>query len=283
MPPLSEEDHAIRATGIGSSEIAAVAGEHPFQSPHDVWLRKVGLADETEDTDATVWGQLVEPVVGRRWEMETGDRLVPGLGTQRHPEHPWAVATVDFLTSDRARIVECKHVGARMERHWSTDVADGAPVYVLLQAQWQMGVSGCGAADVAVVFGATSEFRIYRLTFDADIFAALIAIGQKFIRCVEERVAPPIDESDACREVLRALYGDNRKPLLPAPPEAEEIADEYVRQHQAAKNAEAAKALAGNRLCSLIGEHDGVFGDWGYATWKATKKGTRTLRVVTRD
>jgi predicted phage-related endonuclease len=38
-------DQAVRAQGIGASEISALFGMNPYQSAWDVWARKTGRLD----------------------------------------------------------------------------------------------------------------------------------------------------------------------------------------------------------------------------------------------
>jgi putative phage-type endonuclease len=278
---LTESQRAARMAGLGSSDIAAVAGEHPYKNAHAVWLEKRGLVDPQPETDATWLGHQMEPIIAARYAQEMGVRIVPGPGTVAHPEHPWALATTDYEHADGARVVECKWVGMRPMAHWSMD-ADGAPIYVNLQMQHQMFVRGINRADCAVIFGATAEFRIYEFTRDNGIIDAIFRIGQRFWQRVLDGEPPPIDETEEARQTLLALYPTSYAPLKPAPPEA----DRWFQEHEAADaDAEAAlarKKLAANKLREAIGDAVGIEGPFGKATWKADKRGVRTLRTYPR-
>lgn len=278
---LTEEQQRIRSAGLGSSDISAVAGEHPYKNAHAVWLEKRGLVEPQEPTDATWLGDQMEPIIAARYAQEMGVRIVPGPGTVAHPEHPWALATTDYEHADGSRIVECKWVGQRPMAHWSMD-ADGAPPYVACQMSWQMFVRGINRADCAVIFGATAEFRIYEFTRDNGIIDAMFRIGQRFWQRVLDGEPPPIDETEEARQTLLALYPTSYAPLKPAPPEAEH----WFQEHEAA-DAEIErwtdrKKLAANKLREAIGDAVGIEGPWGKATWKSSKAGVRTLRTYPR-
>jgi len=141
-------------------------------------------------------------------------------------------------------------------------------------------VRGKDRCDVAVIFGSTAEFRIYEFQRDNDMIDALRKLGGGFWHDnVLGAVAPAVDGSESARRTLNALYPSNRRPLEDAPPAAEEW---FVRRQRACEQIEALeteKRLATNKLCELIGDADGIVGGWGRATWKADKRGQKSLRV----
>ena len=280
MPPLSEADVAIRQEAIGSSDISAIVGVNPYRGPHDVWLRKMGLAEDEVDNPDAVWlGHEMEPVSGRRYEREMGTSIKPGPGTQRDAVRPWMVATTDFERTDGSRIVECKFVGQRVAWAWSTDQTDGAPYYVLTQAQWQMHVRGIKRCDIAVIFGGTAEFRIYELEYNESLTNKLISLAEAFWNAhILGRTPPPIDGSDSARRVLDALYPRNRLDMKPAPAGAEEWLCRREAADAEKKRWETEKNLASNKLIEMIGEHDGIVGHEWTVTYKANAKGVRTIR-----
>lgn len=279
---LSEEQYVIRSRGIGSSDVSAIVGENPYKNAHDVWLEKLGLRERQPETGATWLGHQMEPITALRYEMATGARLTMGPGSVTHPEQTWAIATTDREYEDGSRIVECKHVGSRVQWHWQM-VEDGAPPYVVVQANWQMFVRGIDRCDIAVIFGGTAEFRIYELRRNDRLIDALVTVAGDFWRDrVLARRSPDVDGSESCREVLRRLYPTNRKPLEPAPPEAEAWFWKRTQASEQIKNATAERDLANNKLIEIIGDGDGIIGDFGVATFKADKNGRRSLRCVER-
>lgn len=281
MPPLSDADHQVRSTGIGSSDISAIVGENPWKTAHDVWLDKRGLVDRSPQTDATWLGHELEPIIGKRYGQETGITLRRGRGTARSKSAPWQLCTIDFhFARDGRRIVETKWVGMRTMHHWTMD-ADGAPTYVQAQVQWQMGILGYDRADVAVLFGGNAEFRIYEFRFDSEMFAMLTKIGGDFWhRRVLPGIPPPVDETEAARRVLNVLYAKHSKPLVDAPEGAAEWYTKRLEACERLERAEDDKRLATNKLCEMIGEHEGIRGDGWYATWKADKNGKRAFRAA---
>lgn len=279
---LTAEQHETRRGGLGSSDISAIVGENPFKTPHDVWLDKRGLVEPSEETDATWLGHEMEPIIGKRYTRETGIELTAGPGTVKHAELPWALCTTDWESVIGDRIVECKWVGGRVDHHWTLE-ADGAPEYVQCQAQWQMGVRGMERADVAVIFGRTAEFRFYKFERDEKMIESLFAIGRRFWeRHVLTGEPLPVDHTDSARKMLLAYYGKNKKLLRPATRQAEELFERCQAAADARAEAERLENLAKNQLCELIGDAEGFKGDFGSVTWKADKRGRRSLRFYPR-
>lgn len=100
-----EEWLASRATGIGASEVASVLGVG-FQTPAEVWLRKVGLASDQDlaaEVERIHWGVVLEPVIIAQYATPRyANRPTQRSGMLlRSNAHPWALATL--VAESRAR------------------------------------------------------------------------------------------------------------------------------------------------------------------------------------
>lgn len=185
--------------GIGASEIAAITGMNPYASPWDVWLKKTGQAPDQEETDPMEWGIRLEPAIRQKYVDDTRSVVMVPPRSEFHPNMPWARATPDgfVLSSDmklRTHLLQCKNVGQWVARDWES----GPPVYVQLQEQWEMHVTGLNRADVAVLVGG-NDFRIYTVHRDDRTIGDLVTIAEDFWRKCETRAAPKVDDSDACQ------------------------------------------------------------------------------------
>ena len=87
---LTQAQIDIRKTGIGASEIGAVAGLSPYAGPLDIYLRKLELVEDNAG-EAALWGQRLEPIIAEEYERRTGIKLSQGE-TRRHPKEPWIIA-----------------------------------------------------------------------------------------------------------------------------------------------------------------------------------------------
>lgn len=279
---LTAEQQAIRATGIGASEMPAIVGaDGAFGSAFEVWARKVGLADQREETRAMRVGTVCEEAIAKLYELETGRKLAL-CDTVRHPVETWALATCDRAVVGEERVVECKTVGAYMLRNWKRDEEDGIPESVLIQANFQGIVTGVRKVDVAMLCG--TDFRIYEIECDPEIGEHLLTIGRRFWHeHVLKRVPPPPDGSEATRRTIEAMFPNAARDLLDATPEAEELARAYAAARESESEAAKHKEAIGNRLRALIGDASGFVGKWGKVTWTPNARGPVAWKAVAEE
>ncbi len=288
---LTHEQHRIRSTGIGSSEIGVIAGfgaqTANGRTVHDIYCQKRGLVEPIAESLPMRVGHLVEGLIADLYSEEIGEPIeTPAQakvrGTLRHPERSWQVATPDRLLLGGDTVLEIKWVGWRMAHNWSHD-EDGVPPYVMCQAQWLMDVTSREHCDVAAIIGG-DEFRIYRLTRHERLLASLREAGERFwFDNVLAGEPPPIDGSEGARRMLEALFVEHRPPLKDAPAEASELVDQLLTVKAWAEAAERFKTERENRLAEMIGEADGMMGTWGKLYWKRARgHSRRTLRLYPR-
>ena len=150
---LTDEQKKLRMTGIGSSDIAAVVGLHPYRSALDVWAVKRGIFEEPDlkDKVPVQVGIYMEPFIAHYYAATTGFPLADGGGTHTHPDHPWMLATPDREVPRYAfqdypgHLVELKTVGWRSAYRWGEGGEDVMPPEYQVQCRWQMAVRGTGA------------------------------------------------------------------------------------------------------------------------------------------
>lgn len=272
---LTPEQKEARRFTLGASDIAAVVGLNPWKTLHDVWLEKMGLADE-QDSSTTRAGELVEPIALQLYAEETGAEIAH-FGAVVHPKQPWMSATPDFAVFGRPVVGEAKFVGWRVALHWG-DGPEDVPDYYRPQAEWQMEVCSAEQCHFAVLVGGP-DFRTYRVKRDPELAGMLIDIGGKFWRDhVIARRPPAVDGSAGAREMLRKLFPRHKLDLRPADPRATELVSEMIAARQALDEAEARKADIENRIREAIGDAEGWYSPSWLVTWKADKRGVRALK-----
>lgn len=274
---LSEKQIALRRSGIGASEIAAVAGLHPTRRPIDVWLEKVGEAEPFEGNEFTEWGHRIERVVAEAWQDRHPDRSIFTPPTLRHPEHAYALASPDRVVvplGRRARevwesLLEIKNVSVYRAGDFG-EGGDEIPEHMLLQVQWQLEVTGLDAATLVPLIGG-HDYREYPIARDRELGAMLLEVAGRFwVDHVEARVAPAVDGSDSYAAYLKRRFPRDAGPVLDPTPEAEQIVARLRAAKAAKKAAETAEAEAENALKAMLGDAAGVA---GLCTWKTNASG----------
>lgn len=192
-----------RRRGIGGSDVAAILGMSKYKTPLQVYLEKIGEADETPDNEAMLWGRVLEPVIRQQYAERTGRAVRVPEKIIYHRDHEFMLANLDGFTDD-GRVVEIKT--ARFGDDWGEPGTDQVPVPYLLQVQHYMAVTGLAVADVAVLIGG-SDFRLYEVPADKDLHELIIAKEASFWGMVKAGVAPdPVTAADA-QVMFRAQAG----------------------------------------------------------------------------
>src|SRR5258708_3595445 len=143
---MEASQRALRATGIGGTDISAIVGKNPYRSPFDVWLEKTGRQDSKnlDDVPHIRWGKILEPVLAAEYEKETGIPIIHNRETFVHPSNPIVLCTPDALWDmDRGAVArggaEFKTAGPRMIDKWGNIFTDDVPEEYLIQATWYAG------------------------------------------------------------------------------------------------------------------------------------------------
>src|SRR5690606_13419559 len=220
-----EEWLKVRSGGIGGSEIGAIAGVNPWDTPLSVYLRKVGELPEKEETEAMYWGTVLEEVVAQEYARRHPEARVRRINAVlQHPDVPYFLANVDReirIKGAPPMILECKTASAWMGGRWRDDVPD----HVMCQVQWYLGITGWHTGVVAVLIGG-NDYREFEIARDDEIMGYLHQIGKRFWEeHVIPRVPPAIEAADL--KTIEAMHPNGNGQAIDLPPTAKGLLDEY--------------------------------------------------------
>ena len=200
-----------RYNGIGGSEIAAVAGINPYQTPYQLWLVKTRRIDPElfhtdEERERFRWGHKLEPVIVDAFaEDHPHLHVTRGHGTYARPDAKHHRVNVDGIawTSDGQLdgVVEAKTGNHRQRRYWENGEA---PVQYVAQCQWAMHVTGAPRAYLVALVD--NEWHQRDIERDDELISDLAAIADEFWSLVETDTPPPVDSSDTTRRMLSATH-----------------------------------------------------------------------------
>jgi len=202
---------AMRRTGIGGSDIAAIMGLSPWRSAVDVYLDKIGATTDDGENEAMYWGTVLEDVVAKHYADTSGNRIQRVGSMMRHPDRQWMIGNIDraiVTPGSRARfdggkllgadgILECKTAGAFKAADWGNENdQDAIPTHYAAQCFWYMGVTGMEWCDIAVLIGG-QRYLSKRIERDDEIIAAMVEQAEAFwFRHVVDRAAPEPKSGD---------------------------------------------------------------------------------------
>lgn len=245
--PHSPGWHALRADGIGGSEIAAVVGLSRWVSPFALWHRKRGNIAPQPQSEPMEWGTRLEPAITQKFVDEHPDWTVTATpGTYAHPDRPWQRCNPDGLVGDDA-LLEVKTVNAYADDFTKDEV----PVYYACQVQWQLDIFGLDRCYAAVLIGGNT-YREYVIEANAEDQAFLRDAAERFWASIQADEQPPLDATDHTYEAVRELNPLIDKELIVDLPG--DMWHRYLSAKTDLDNAESALTLAKSEVLQYMGQ-----------------------------
>ncbi len=248
---------------VTASKVAAILGLSPYDSPLSCWHKMKGNVPLEQETEDHRRGHYAEPAILAWWRDQHG--ITDPAEWIDQPQYtrqdlPWAAATPDLATHDgegdlplkvgdeRLVLVEAKT--ARSLDEWGEPGTDEIPAYYYVQTQFQMHVSGAERCYVPV-WGSWFEMAEYVVDYDPGIAAGIIARCAEFWASLEADTPPPLDDTVATLQTLKALHPDIE------PGEQVELdadtAIEFIHAKNALKAAEARARAAQSAVLNAMG------------------------------
>jgi putative phage-type endonuclease len=260
-----------RRDGIGGSDIGAVAGLNPYRSPMDVYMEKLGLTDEREETDFLYWGKALEYPIADRYRKEHPEFI---LMLAQEIQHDWRRGTPDRLAFEMGRkshLLEIKTVGWRVAHRWGEMKTDQIPEEYLAQCTWYLSLTELPFCDVAALIGG-NEYREYRVMRNLELEARLIEIGERFwFENVQKQIPPPPDSSETYRKMLAKIYPRVKRDLIIATPIMTDLALRLREVKSQIDIYESDKTLIENEIAAQITDAEGIAGAFGKIVWLESK------------
>ena len=240
---------AERRKGVTATDITAIIGLSPYQSPFGLWWEKTSPDMPAHvDSDRLRLGRELEPYIIARWAESSGKALFgTRQGLFRSTDRPWQLATPDAVLYEDVFNPELGELGdfepqlaaVAEYKSWAdadkTSWQDGPPARVRAQNLWQMDTLDVAVGHVGVVFLPSGEFRSYvidhggrdthrtahQLCNDCTDIEVMRGAGWEFCQRMTGELPPPdVDGSAATLTALRARFADPRKDKT-APVDAE--------------------------------------------------------------
>lgn len=201
----------VRKQGIGSSDAAAACGLNPHMSMLELWMIKTGRIKTASDLlpqnnySPLYWGHQLEPLIAHYYQHKTGHKVRKVNAVLQHPDPDkhFMLANLDYsvVGCDEVQILECKSVG-----EWGTKLwRDGVPLYVIIQVQHQLAVTGKQAAHICTLI-CGHEAKIFKVERNDMVIEQIMASEQIFWHCVEHDLPPSVDASASAAKALQLLY-----------------------------------------------------------------------------
>lgn len=201
--------HGMRSAGIGGSEVAAILGLSPWQSPFSLWhAKRAGWV--SEPNEEMRWGTAIEPAL-LAWWFEDHPYEPYGVqgGSYHHRGRRWQLANPDAIAIAPAVgelvIVEAKK--ASSDDQWGEPGTDQIPPYYRVQAVHYMDVLGIGMTSFVVTnLGRAPVY--YWIEYDPDEARLIRGHAAAFWRSLLLDQPPELDGHTATYAAVRRLHPD---------------------------------------------------------------------------
>ena len=172
-----------RGFGIGSSEVGTILGLNPWDTPYQLWRRKMGMDAPKEENFAMRAGHYLEDAVSKFYADATGKEIIKAsagdwLIVNNEREYLRVSPDRTFWIPGRTRsdknkgILECKTTQMKIDK-------DNVPMHWYSQLQYQLGVAELEQGALAWLI-AGREFDFLEVEFDKEFFDYMVGEVDKF-------------------------------------------------------------------------------------------------------
>lgn len=253
--PSRAEWLAARRQSLGGSDTPKLLGLSRWGDGTSVFADKLGLLpDEPEAQEAARWGLLLEPLVAARYQEETGLEVQdPGpFVIARDARYPFLHCSPDRFVVHPTRgrgLLSLKTTSAYKRAEWS----DEAPPAYQVQCQHEMLVTDLSWSAIAVLIGGQTFRFVDCLERDDRFLKRLVPTLEAFWAALQRREPPPATASEACRQVLAALYPTDTGETIALAPALLQVDEDWIQAKAELDAAQARKDLAENLLRAALG------------------------------
>lgn len=278
-PKTRDEWMKLRESGIGSSEVGTILGLNPYETPYQLWRRKVGIDPPKEQNFAMKAGHYLENAVSLFYRDETGKEIIKASAGDwiiKSNECPWMQVSPDRTfwipgmpkRKENKGILECKTT--QMEVN-----GDNVPQYWFAQLQYQLGVAEYSQGALAwLTMG--REFGYRDFVFDREFFDFMAEEVTRFwvdnVKGGREPLLSNVDDvllRNPRHVVGKAVEAD--KKLLDSCRILKELKEELADLNTRKEEIEAMIKMAMGDAEALLTPSDGKSKPQILATWKAAK------------
>lgn len=267
----------LRHQGVGSSEISTLAGLNPYETPYQLWRRRVGIDPAIPETPAMRLGHLLEGAVAQLWQDATGREILPeseGDWIVRCQEKPWLQVSPDrtyLLPEDpsgarQKGILECKTTQRPVD-------PENLPPWWFCQIQYQLGVAGLTHGSLAWL-SQGRDFGYKDIAFAPDFFEWLVGLADTFMNVNIKGNTPP-DISNG-KDIETLFPRETPTATVEAAPQIVEVCEKIKTIRDTIKDLENVRGELEDLVKMTMGPADTLlFQGQTLATWRAPKPSTR--------
>ena len=269
---LTNEQRANRKKGVGASDSPIIMGFSSYKTPYMLYLEKLGLVSDDEETEIQYWGHQLEAVICDHF-AKINNLHISVPDTYYHPNKEYMFANLDGFIEEQNAVVEIKNSSAFMRQEWGESGTDAIPMQYLIQVAHQCIVTNADKGFLAVLIGG-NEYRQFIYERDKELETMIVDAVDKFwLDNVTKQVPPEsitikdsrlkynnsfpnlmISANDVCNRQLTLLV--NAKTHKKIAEEEESLAKMKIMEYM--KHAECLTDSTGKPLVTLKPDNKGT-------------------------
>lgn len=273
---LTEQQKLIRKNGIGASESATLFNLNEYSTPYQLWLDKTSSDSQEIENDCMWWGSELEPIVRKRYEIETKIEVVIDTETKYSDECKRMICHLDGLIPTQKKLVEIKTAKYNPAK-WGRPGTSEIPPQYTIQCQHQLAcMTGYESVDLCVFFWQSKSITIYNVKRDEVIISK---IKKSINRFWDDHVAPKIPPDLYTIEDVKLCFPIDNQNFIEAAPLELELHKKLLTIKKSLKSLEEEELKYKTDLIVLIGGESGIKynGDF-LCTYKADRNGKRSFK-----
>lgn len=260
---------------IGGSDISAVLGISPWQTPYQLYCEKT--SDEPLEVDAKQQaifdrGKRLEPFIVEWARQDLDLHIVRTNARYQDAELPFLSCEIDF-EHEYSSVIEnadAKSVHPSKSKEWGLPGTDEIPDHYTAQFLFGQMVTGRDSTLCMAMFG-MDKLEAYRVRRNDEVIAWMREQALRFWEMVEKRTPPEVTTLEDAKLRWRR---ENPGVQVEATREIEEIAERLKLMRQAICGDEAKAALLELDLKKYIGDAEELVDGRGrkIASWKIQQR-----------
>jgi len=210
-PATKQEWLKFRRSGIGASDISAIAGINPWHSPIDVYLDKKGLSKD-QGNEKMKWGNLLEQPVADEFAVLEQVKVQRVNAILRHKEKPFLLTSLDRVIRQNGSPLPifAEHGNGALEvktTGWGQSWENGnVPDYYFIQLQWELHISGLQWGRFATLISGQELLITPVIMADKQVAEKLQYLAEKFWHNHVEKSVVPEPSSPADLDSVKKLW-----------------------------------------------------------------------------
>jgi putative phage-type endonuclease len=259
---LTEEQHIVRKSGVGGSDIAAIMGISRYKTARDIYEQKVSEEVPKEEVgsvmdraDVLHFGNELEDLVATEFSRRNDLKVQRKNDVIRHPQYDFMLANIDRRVLTVKAGLECKTSNQFMVSDWGPSGTDEVPHEYRLQCEHYMNCTTWPEWYLAVLIGG-NQYRQYYIQQDDELSELVLQGVKNFWAHVEAKEPPELDWNHrSTKPLLEKLYPGTNGQTIFLPDNLvhwQRVKDEAEAR---IKEDEAVVTAAKNRILAAMGEN----------------------------